>query len=423
MELKLEKKSILYAIAGTVLEWYDFTIYIYLAPILSDIFFPTHDKFATLVSIFAIFFAGYLARPIGGMFFGSLGDRIGRKNTLIISISLMTLMMIITSILPSYALIGIAAPVLLAFTRIFQGFSVGGEYSGVLVILSEKAPEGKRGIITSLGPLVNGFGLIASSSVVAVLYETMTKEQMMTWGWRIPFIIGSIAGIFLVALRTKMTESAHFELLKSQNKLSKSPLREVIAQYPKKILLGMSLSGYGSIVYYVTIAFIPTLLSSYLHVQENIVMMFSTITAIFYTLTAPFWGFISDKFGRKKVLTCVAALIAILIVPLLLLMSYHNLMAILAAEIILTLLAVAFGVSYDTATTELFPTKERFSGMAISYNVGISLLGGISPLICTFLVKLIDSPLAPGYFLIICSLCMLVALTKMKETAFIPLED
>lgn len=423
MENKLEKKTIIYAAIGTVLEWYDFTIYIYIASILSTLFFPTEDKLTSIISVFGVFAAGYLTRPLGGIFFGSIGDRFGRKKALILSVMFMTMVTLITALLPTYSQIGITAAILLTLVRMLQGFSVGGEYSGVLVMLIEQAGARNRGLITSFGPVVNGLGVMMSSFLIAMLTTFCSEQQMNSWGWRIPFIIGTLMGILFMLIQSQMKESPHFNKIKKENKILKTPLIEAFKKYPGKILTGVCLSGYVGISYYVLVAFVPTYLVSIFGVSSKSVMYISSIAALFYAFSAPFWGWLSDRVGRKKVLLYSSLTAIILVYPMFMLFATCSFLAILVSEIILTLIVVSFETTFDSAISELFPTKERYSGMAVSYNIGLSILGGISPFLSMYFIKVTGSNFAPAFFFIISAVLIVFVVFKMKETAFIPLED
>lgn len=362
---KLEKKTIIFASIGTVLEWFDFTLYIYLAPILSQLFFPTTDKLTSIISTFGVFAAGYFTRPLGGIYFGSLGDRFGRKKALILSVLFMTVVMLIASILPTYSQIGITATILLVFTRMLQGFSVGGEYSGVLVMLIEQAGKNNRGLITAFGPFVNGIGVMLSSAMIAIITAFLSKEQMLSWGWRIPFSIGIFMGIGFMLLQSKMKESPHFNRLKQENKILKAPLKEALTKYPGKILTGLCLSGYVGVSYYVLVAFVPTYLISIYNVDSKAVMCISSAAAMVYSFWAPVAGWISDRVGRRAVMLSSSSAAIILVYPMFRLFASRSLSAILIAEVVLTVIVVSFEATFDSAISELFPTRERYSGMAV----------------------------------------------------------
>ena len=415
----VSKRTIWYAAIGTALEWYDFSIFIYVTPFLAPLFFPREDRIVAIMSTFGIFAAGYFMRPIGGIFFGNLGDKIGRKKVLILSVILMSIPMIVISVLPTYHTIGIWAVVILLLMRMVQGFSVGGEYTGVLVMLLEQSEPKNRGFITSFGTFVSGSGVLLSSIVVLILTVTLSNAQMLAFGWRIPFIIGIFLAIYSLIMQKNMEESPHFTKLKEEKHLAKFPAWEALKRYPGRILIAFFLTGYLGVAYYMVSAFMPTYLKSILMMNPSTVMVVTTIVAAVYAFSAPLWGKCSDKIGRKKQMIGASVAFIILGYPMfwLLLHSGGNLFIILIAELALIIPVTAFTAAFVSAVNELFPTKERFSGAAIGYNVGNALFGATSPIIFTYLIEATGNKLAPSYYFIGGAIFIIFVILCMKETA------
>jgi len=415
----VSKRTIWYAAIGTALEWYDFSIFIYVTPFLAPLFFPREDRIVAIMSTFGIFAAGYFMRPIGGIFFGNLGDKIGRKKVLILSVILMSIPMIVISVLPTYHTIGIWAVVILLLMRMVQGFSVGGEYTGVLVMLLEQSEPKNRGFITSFGTFVSGSGVLLSSIVVLILTVTLSNAQMLAFGWRIPFIIGIFLAIYSLIMQKNMEESPHFTKLKEEKHLAKFPAWEALKRYPGRILIAFFLTGYLGVAYYMVSAFMPTYLKSILMMNPSTVMVVTTIVAAVYAFSAPLWGKCSDKIGRKKQMIGASIAFIILGYPMfwLLLHSGGNLFIILIAELALIIPVTAFTAAFVSAVNELFPTKERFSGAAIGYNVGNALFGATSPIIFTYLIEATGNKLSPSYYFIGGAIFIIFVILCMKETA------
>ena len=419
----ISKKSIFCAAIGTALEWYDFTVFIYIAPVLSKLFFPTEDKMAAIISTFGVFTAGYLMRPIGGIILGNLGDKIGRKKVLILAVWLMAIPMTVISFLPTYHSIGITAVVILILARMLQGFSVGGEYTGVLVMLLEQAKPENRGFIASWGTCVSGSGVLLSSLVVTLTTGLLGDEAMHEWGWRVPFMIGILIAAFSLVMQFQMKESPHFKKIKEEGKIAKIPAWEALKQYPGKIFIVFCLTGYLGIAYYMVAAFLPTYLTLVVHFPSEEALILTTIIAALYAFTAPLWGMLSDKLGRRPLMLGASIFFVVGGYPVFKLFTTGNLFYAYIAAIVLMTAVTAFTAAFVSAVNELFPTKERFSGMSIGYNIGNAVLGGTAPLVSTMLISWSGSSVAPCYYLIAGGIAIIFVILKMKETARIPLKD
>ena len=423
MSEKISKKTVFCAAIGTTLEWYDFTVFIYIAPVLSKLFFPSEDKMVAILSTFGIFTAGYLMRPIGGIILANLGDKIGRKKVLILSVWLMAIPMTVISFLPTYHSIGITAVVILLLARMLQGFSVGGEYTGVLVMLLEQAQPENRGFIASWGTCVSGCGVLLSSLVVTVTTGLLGDQAMLEWGWRVPFLIGILIAAFSLVMQFQMKESPHFQKIKKEGNIAKFPAWEALKKYPREIFIVFCLTGYLGIAYYMVAAFLPTYLTMVVHFPAEKALILTTVIAALYAFTAPLWGYLSDKVGRRPLMLGASIFFVVFGYPIFRLFTTGNLLYAYIAAILFMTAVTAFTAAFVSAINELFPTKERFSGMSIGYNIGNAGLGGTAPLVSTMLIAWTGSAVAPCYYLIIGGICIIFVILRMKETARIPLED
>jgi MHS family proline/betaine transporter-like MFS transporter len=410
------RRTIFVGALGTTLEWFDFTLFIYLAPVISKLFFPSSDPVISLIATFGVFAVGYLMRPLGGLFFGNYGDRHGRKRALLLSISLMSVPMLVTGILPTESTIGVAAPILLGLLRLTQGFSVGGEFSGSIVLLQESAPPGRRGFVSNLAQTTAGAGFLLSSLTVTILHATLSEAQVSSWGWRIPFFIGFGIGIGTLLAQRRMPETEVFSHALESGDLVESPARTLWRTERRSLVAVFLLMGYLGMAYYIVATFIPTWLNSVIGDDAAASVLAATIGALLYTVITPFAGSLSDRVGRKPPMYAAALLFAAAAYPIFLLMASGGAGTAIAGECLLMLLVILFTGASTPAISELFTTSTRYSGVAIGYGLGIAIFGGTAPLLATALVKVTGVNEAPSAMLILGSVLVLFLLARMPET-------
>ena len=422
MQKNLSPKNIISAGLATSVEYFDFALFAYVTVFISAAFFPESSQTVATIKTFGMFAAGYLMRPIGGIFFGNLGDKAGRKIVLIITVALMSVSTAIIAFTPSYQSIGITSVVLIVFARMIQGFSIGGEYNGVLAILSEQAADDKRGLVTAFGTFFSGFGVFLGTVIVFVFSSFLSDADMHKYGWRACFVIGMLMALIVLVLQFKQDESPEYLKAKEDGMLTKTPAVSVVKEYPYEIFVVFALAGYLGIVYYMVSAFIPSLLEGRLHYGANLAMLVTMIASICYFVTAPLWGMLSDKVGRKKVLLVSSSLIGLLIYPSLYVIDNLD-SAVLTCMVMsaLMLLISAATATFVVTINELFPTHLRFSGVATGYNVSNALLGGTVPLVSSMLIVYFGS-MAPALYAIIASVVIVIIIAKMRETNGIELE-
>ncbi|MEM9513396.1 MAG: MFS transporter [Actinomycetota bacterium] len=415
------RRSELIGAFGTIVEWYDFSLYVYLAPVYARVFFGADgDDSSGLIATFMVFGVAYLARPLGAAFFGSLGDRVGRKLSLTASASIMAGALLVNGLLPSEASIGVAAAVLLTLTRLAMGFAVGGEYSGILVYLTEVADDRRRGFVASWSPATAGLGSLLAVGVSALVTTSMSEEALDSWGWRIPLFIGAGLAVAVLALRRQLGETDAFEAIATARHTSRRPLRDALRTARGAVLLAFALSAVGSLSYYLNIVFVPTYLGSYEGVSASAALRWSTIATAVMLVTTPVFGLLSDRFGRRASLTSLGLAIALTTVPLYAWLGNNALQAVVVASA-LAVTAGGWSAVAAAAIPEQLPGHVRFSGVALGYNVATAVFGGFTPLVATVLIEVTGSGSAPAVGCALFGLAGAVLAWTMRETARRPL--
>jgi MHS family proline/betaine transporter-like MFS transporter len=411
---EVSRASMAIAALSTVVEWYDFTLYLYFATVLSRVFFGGGE--ASLLTTLGGFAVAYAMRPLGAVVFGHVGDRLGRQRTLLLSMMLMTLAMLATALLPGYAAIGPAAGGLLMLLRCFMAFSVGGEYTGVVAYLLEGARAERRGLITSLASAASEVGALLAVAVSALTVGLLSPAQLDTWGWRIPFFVGAaLAGCVWFA-RSTMEESPDFLRQLREDSRPEAPLRHTLAHHRPALLRTFAISALGSITYYVGITYVPAFLVSSGSLAEGRSLWISTVAAVAVILVTPWAGALSDRIGRKPVLGWLA--VASMLLPLAMfgLMDGGGEAAIAAGAIVLACLAGGVSAVGAPATAEQFPGEGRLSGLALGVTMATALFGGLTPFLAELLVRRTGWHAAPGAMIAAVALAVLPVLLTMPET-------
>jgi MHS family proline/betaine transporter-like MFS transporter len=411
----ISRASMMIAAVSTIVEWYDFTLYLYLATVLSRVFFGGAE--GSLVITLAGFALAYLLRPLGAIAFGQIGDRYGRRRMMLASVGIMTLAMLASALLPTYAAIGPAAGWLLLGLRCVIGFSVGGEYTGAVAYLLEGAAANRRGLITSSASAASEVGGLLAVAVSAITVHLLAPADLDSWGWRIPFFVGAglAAGIWIA--RTAMEESPDFERQQAKGTAPKNPLRYTLAHHRKAIFRSFAISALGSITYYVGITYVPAFLTSAGALSEGAALWLSTLAAVVVILVTPLVGLLCDRWGRKPVLVSLCLSSAVLPVTLFRLMASGSEGRALAGAVALA--AVAGGVSAvgAVATAEQFPGEGRLSGLALGTTTATAIFGGLTPYLAQLLVERTGWPVMPGVMIAVVGLAVLPVLLGMRETA------
>ena len=409
-------KTMWFTAFGACLEWFEFSLYGYLAVYLSVLFFPSESKSIAMISVFGIFAASYFMRPLGGFVMGHIGDKLGRRKAIVLSLVLMCLPMLIMTFMPTYETAGIWAVLILIFARMLQGFSVGGEFTGVLVMLSETAPSHLRGFAASLASTTSQIGVIISAVTVAVLSSVLTHEEMLHYGWRVGFFVGFILGLVSLFMQHSVSESPYFEEVKNEHKEEKIPLWEAMKGPKMPLVWVFVLTGYIGIAYYMMGTYLPNDFISTQGLNVNLVMWITVVISAVYALTSPLFGWFSDLWGRKVMLLVPIILLLLVAYPMFTWLNEGSIYKILIAEGIFAALVAAMTASFQITVSELFPTEHRYSGMSAAYNVGNAMFAGTTPMISLALVDVFKTSYAPCYYLIITSVITLIIIWNMPET-------
>lgn len=415
------RRSMIVAAAGTIIEWYDFSLYIYVAPVLTRVFFGGDEH--SLILTLGVFAAGFLFRPIGAVVFGHLGDRVGRKNTLIVSAGLMAIAMWGVAALPSASSIGMAAGVGLFLFRCLAGFSVGAEYTGILVFLLESAPARRRGFVASWAAANSEVGALLAVGVAAVVSANLSTAQLDSWGWRLAFVVGGLLAAAMIPLRGMLKETAVFRRCQDTGAVVKSPVLEVLRRQPRSVLLAFVISTVGSVSYFLNIGYVPTFLGNTARMGETSSLLLGTIAAAVVIIVTPMIGYLSDRFGRRRTILVNTAVLVLTTVPLFGLMLTGSTLVTLLGTVLLAVPAASWSAVAAAAVPEQFAAVGRFSGVALGYNLATTLFGGLSPLIATLLLQATGFALAPAGYSALVALAVLPLLFMMRETAGRPLPD
>jgi MFS transporter, MHS family, proline/betaine transporter len=403
-------------VIGTIVEWYDYSLYVYLAPVIAGLFFPSDDPVTSLIATFAVLAAGYLIRPLGAAFFGYYGDTRGRKKALVLSVAMMAVPMVGIAVLPTNASIGAAAAVLLVVFRLIQGFSVGGEFSGSIVLLTESARQDRRGFTAAVVAAMGSVGVMLASVVALILNATLSTSQLDDFGWRLGFGVGAVIALVALAIRVRMPETPVFEEAEAESAPRTNPLREVLQHERRAFLRVFALSAYMALGYYLVAAWLPTYLQTFIGADASLALLATTLALLLHIVGCVATGALSDRTGRKPVLLSGAVSFAVLALPLLALVASPAFARMLVGMLALMIPVVLFTGPLMAAAAEQFPTQTRFSGAALSYSLGVSAFGGTAPLIATVLVQVTDWDLAPSLYLIAASLLIVPVVIRMRET-------
>lgn len=417
------RKTVLAGAVGNVLEWYDFALFGYFAPVLSLLFFPSSDPSLSLIATFSVFAVGFLARPLGALLFGYWGDTRGRREALAWSILLMALPTCLVGMLPTYAQIGLAAPLALTALRFLQGLSVGGEFTGSVTFLVEHAAPAERGYIGSWAGFSAQIGALLGSGIGTVAAASLTHEALQEWGWRIPFLSGSLIALVGWYLRRRIPESPAFERLQQTGSVSSSPARELLLSHRAPLLQVIGLVLLHGVAFYMFYVFLPTYLTRVTDLPMSTTLTINTVCMALLAVLIPVMGKVSDRVGHRWILAGGAAGLALGTVPFFLWLSSGQIALIIAAQTLITVFVAAYMGPFFAIVATLFPVSRRYTGLSLSYNIAAALFGGTAPLLATILIERSGNVLAPGWYVSLCAILSLIVLSTIREETQSTTED
>jgi len=410
-----DRRTLMAGAIGNVLEWYDFALYGYFAPVFAAMFFPSDQPSVSLLSAFGVFAIGFLARPLGALVFGYIGDTVGRREALTWSIILMAVPTVIVGLLPTYAAIGIAAPLALTLCRFLQGLSVGGEFTGSVTFLVEHAVPSQRGYIGSWAGFSAQVGALLGSGMGALVASNLTDEALHQWGWRLPFLLGSLIAFVGWYLRTRIPESPAFEQVRQARALSTAPIREVFTHQRIAVAQVVGLVWVHGVGFYLLFVYLTTYLSSVTAVPLATVLMINTACMLLLAVLIPLMGRLSDTVGHKPLLLIGAAGLAITAYPSFVWLASGDLALVWAAYVWLTVLMSCYLGPFFAVVVELFPTAQRYTGLSAGYNISAALFGGTAPLTATLLIQWSGNILSPSLYLSLCALIALSVILTLRD--------
>lgn len=410
------KKTVIASSLAITLEWYDFSIFGFYAVVLSKLFFPFASETTAILSTFMVFALSFLFRPLGSVIISSIGDRFGRKNAFILTVILMTFPTVLIGLLPTYDSIGIAATALLIVLRIGQALSVGGERSATLSLLAEIAPTDRRGLYGSISLGSTTAGILLASAVCGLVSSMLTQEQMMSWGWRIPFLLGLVSGIAAFLLRSVVKESRIFLDLKESGEISKSPLLESLNEHWRSVLTILAATIMFAVSFYLIFVYIITFATRIGNMSLSTVLNINTMNLAICALLLPLSGYFSDRIGRKPAL--IVGCTGEIIVGFLLFKIFagDNIALKIFIQLAGGVMNVIFAGAFAAFMAESFPTRVRMSGISMGNVIGFSVFGGSAPLVASYLINATGDINAPGVYLALASVVSLIAVLRVRET-------
>lgn len=423
------KRAIGAAAIGNVTEWYDFGVYGYLATTMEKVFFPNLSGAIGAVLTAGLFAVAFLIRPFGGMFFGPLSDRIGRNKVLAVTMIMMALGTFCIGLVPSYAAIGLAAPFLLLACRLVQGFSTGGEYGNAMTFIAEYAPDRRRGFLGSLLEVGTFTGYLMGAGVSTLMGALLTDQQMLSWGWRLPFFIALPLGLVGVYLRAKLADTpAYLQLEKESEQREKenkqktgAEFREILRLWPNMLAcIGLVLAW--NVTNYMLTAYMPTYFPEIKRIQgtggvsDLTSQVLQIVVMAVCLITIPIIGKLSDRFGRKIIVRIGSIALIALAVPSLLLIRAESVGAILVGLLIMGLSLICFSATMPSTLPSLFPTVIRAGALSIAFNISVSLFGGTTSTVMTALVGSTDNLMWPAFYLMAAGVIGLLSIHKVAES-------
>lgn len=403
-------KTLFATCIGNALEWFDIAVYGFFASYIAHAFFPTSDPSVSLLLTFGSFGVSFLIRPLGAIVLGNYADRHGRKKALLLSINLMMLGGAVITFMPGYATIGLMAPILILLARLVQGFSAGGEFGSSTAFLVEHFPE-RKAFIASWQFATQGASTLMASAFGLGLTQILSESQIQEWGWRIPFAFGLLIGPLGIYIRRHVHEPASFEAQQPEA----APLKRLFGRQKELMLLAIGLMVISTAINYM-LNYVPTYATKNLHLSGSVAFAATLLAGVILTVVTPVMGLWAERVGRVPLMWGSLILLIVTIYPAFKLVVNHTTPTTLIILVCwMALLKSIYFSTVPSVMADLFPIGTRASGMAISYNVAVTVFGGFAPLICTLLINATGTSLAPGYYLMAMSVLSGLALLRSQK--------
>jgi metabolite-proton symporter len=419
-----DRRSVVEAVVastvGTTIEWYDFFLYGTVAALVFPmVFFPERDPFVGRLLAFSTFTVGFLARPIGGAFFGYLGDRVGRKSTLVTTLLLMGISTFLIGVLPGYDQIGAFAPAILVLLRFLQGIGVGGEWGGAVLLALEYGHRGKRGFYASWPQAGVPLGLLTSTSVVALIDWQLDREAFLAWGWRIPFFLSVLLVLVGLLIRIRILETPLFRELQQSQQIARSPVTEVLREHHGKVVLAAGARVAEQSCFYLFTAYILAYNKDVLGISDHVILLGINLAAGLELFTIPLFGLLSDHFTRRRTYVMGCLYLAAFAFPYFALLETRHPIAVIGA--IIGSLVIGHAMLYSVQASlipELFGTRLRYTGASLGYQLASPFAGGLAPLIAVWLVDAFPGQYWPlALYIIVVCVISLVCVQMLAETS------
>ncbi|GAB3212722.1 MFS transporter [Marinactinospora endophytica] len=402
---------------GHFVEWFEMGIYGTLATSIAANFFAPGDPTAALLSTFALFAVSFVVRPLGGLFWGPLGDRIGRKRVLALIVLITSGATFLIGVLPTYATVGALAPLLLVLARLVQGFAAGGESASATTLLFEYAPKHRRGFLTSWVDTFGFLAFVAGSGLALLLTAVLGEAAITEWAWRLPFLLALPLGLVGLYLRMKLEDTPEFRRLESLGEVASSPIKETFRAGRTAMLVLAGMVVIKAVAHWTLQTFMPSYLRETLGFDALESFEVTTVCLAIVAVLVPFMGHLSDRVGRKPVLIAGAGGFLVLAYPAFWMMSLGSTLLAVAAMALLGVLIAAFDGAVNAAMAELFPPRVRNGAIAIPYNIAVALFGGTAPYIATLLVSTTGFALSPAFYIMFVAAISLGTVLRIRETA------
>ena len=418
----VRRRAIIACAIGNFFELFDFVLYGFFAVPISHAFFPQGNDALALINTFITFGVGFLFRPLGAIVLGRYGDKHGRRAALVVTIGLMAAATGFTGLVPTYGQVGLLAPLLLLVCRCGQGFSTGGEWGGAAAFLVEYSLPGKRGLTGSWQQFSTQLGALGASSSAYFLAHNLAPADYVSWGWRLPFIMGFILGPIGYYLRTKVAETPAFERNAERKAISHAPLTETLSTHGTEVAQAFGLSIIGIVANFVMIVYMPTYAVKTLHMSSDNALLSSVLTNLTLMTLTPFMGALSDRIGRRPLIGLCGVLYLLASYPLYMLLGAGTFQMLVTVQLCVAAIQSLYTGPLPVTLSEMFPTRVRYTALSVSYGFAVAIFGGFAPVAATGLIVATGNPLAPAFLVMGAGAISATAIWTMRERRNVPLE-